>query len=281
MYDIAIIGKGPGGISAAINAFARNRKVILFGRDSKKVLSSPSIPNYPGLPEIKGETLVNMLNKHLDMTDTVYNDKMVNAVYSMGEYFTIQAENEMLEAKSVILAMGVDFKKSIENEDTFLGRGVSYCATCDAPLYKGKVVTVIGYNKESIKETEFLSEICSKVFFIPLIKKEEFKFNERVEIINDSPIKFEGAMKAEKLILKNNVVDSDGFFVLKDSYPLDSLVPGLEVNGPHVTVNRNLETNIKGIYAAGDVTGKPYQIMKALGEGQMAVLNAIEYISKI
>ncbi|KRQ87485.1 Thioredoxin reductase [Caloramator mitchellensis] len=278
MYDIAIIGKGPAGISAAINANARNKKTIIFGGDSRKVLLSPSIPNYPGLPEITGMDFMSRLNEHLYKTDSVFVNKTVIAVYAMGDYFSIQAENDFYEAKKVILTTGVDFKKSIENEDTFLGNGISYCATCDAPLYKGKVVAVVGYNDESIEETKFLSQVCSKVYFVPMTKG-NFDFAENVEIIKDVPVKFEGALKAEKLILKKSEVIADGFFVLKDSLPLSSLVPGLEVEGPHVKVNKNMETNIKGLYAAGDVTGKPYQIAKAVGEGQIAALNVSDEIS--
>ena len=279
MYDIAIIGKGPAGISSAINAFARNKSVIMFGGDSKRVQSSPSIPNYPGLPDIKGTELVEKLNFHLKKTNALSSNKKVTAVYSMGDYFAIQAEQDMYEAKAIILAVGVDFKKSIEGEDTFLGNVVSYCATCDAPLYKGKTVAVIGYNHESIEETNFLSEVCSKIYYIP-IHSEEYNFNSNVEVILDKPVKFLGGMQAKQLVLQNSKVEADGFFVLKDSYPLSSLVPGLLVDGPHVTVNRYMETNIKGLYAAGDVTGKPYQIAKAIGEGQIALFKAVEYLSK-
>ncbi|EYE89555.1 thioredoxin reductase [Fervidicella metallireducens AeB] len=279
MYDIAIIGKGPAGISAAINAFARNKSVILFGSDSKKVILSPSIPNYPGLPDIKGVDFAKRLEDHLSSTNVETSSKKVNAIYSMGNYFSIQAEKDVYEAETVILATGVDFKKSIEGEDSFLGMGVSYCATCDAPLYKGKITTVIGYNEESYKEADFLSEICTKVYFVPVFKM-EYNFNSNVEIINDTPLRFEGSMKADRLVMKNSEILADGFFVIKDSYPVSSLVPGLEVDGPHVVVNRSMETNIKGLYAAGDITGRPYQIAKAVGEGQIAVLSACDYLDK-
>lgn len=279
MYNIAVIGKGPAGVSAAINAFARNKSAIMFGGDSKKILSSPSIPNYPGLPDIKGTELIERLNFHLKQTNTLLSNKKVTAVYSMGDYFSIQAELDMYEAKAVILAVGVDFKKTIEGEDTFLGNGVSYCATCDAPLYKGKTAVVIGYNHESIEETNFLSEICSKVYYIPM-HNEKYSFNTNVEVIPDKPVKFLGEMQAKQLVLQNSNIEADGFFVLKDSYPLSSLVPGLLVDGPHVIVNRYMETNINGLYAAGDITGRPYQIAKAVGEGQIALLKAVEYLSK-
>jgi thioredoxin reductase (NADPH) len=281
MYDIAIIGKGPAGVSAALNASIRNKRIIVFGRNSKKMLSSPIISNYPGLPEIKGTELSEKMHDHLSTTNVELSTKNVTAIYSMGDFFTIQAENDMLEAKTVILSVGVDFKKSIENEDIFLGNGVSYCATCDAPLYKGKTTCVIGYNHEAVEETKFLSELCSKVYFVPTPAiYGEFNFSENVEIIKDSPVRFEGKMHAQKLILETTDIVADGFFVMKDSYPISSLVPGLEVDGSHVVVNRQMETNIKGLYAAGDIVGKPYQIAKAVGEGQVAALNAVEFINK-
>ena len=276
MYDIAIIGKGPAGISAAINAKARNKNAIIFGKDSHKVAVSHGIWNYPGFTQITGAELIGRLNRHLESVAAEYCPKQVSAVYSMGDYFSIQAEGEMFEAKKVILATGVDFKKSLEGEDTFLGRGVSYCATCDAPLYRGKTVAAIGYNQEAADEAEFLSGVCGKVYFIPIgnIKK---AFSSNVEIIEGSPLRFRGNNKAERLILKDSrEIEADGFFVLKDSYPLSSLVPGLEVDGPHVKVDSNMETNIKGLYAAGDVTGKPYQIAKAVGAGQIAALHAAD-----
>jgi thioredoxin reductase (NADPH) len=273
MFDVAIVGKGPAGISAAINAFARNKKTIIFGGDSHKVLASPSIPNYPGLPDIKGSEFSQMLNNHLERTDALLLNKKVLTIYSMGDYFAIQAETEMFEAKKVILATGVDFKKSIDGEDTFLGMGVSYCATCDAPLYKGKVVGVVGYNQESIEETKFLSSVCSKVYFVPIVKEANFDFSSNVEVVRDVPIRFEGEMNATTLVLRDSYIKADGFFVIKDSYPLSSLVPGLEVEGSHVKIDRHMQTNIKGLYAVGDVTGKPYQLAKAIGEGQIAALH--------
>lgn len=280
MYDIAIIGRGPAGVSAAINASIRNKSVIMFGKDSKKVLSSPIIYNYPGLPSITGTELAEKLYEHLKTTSAIISAKHVSAIYSMGNSFTIQAEAEMLEARTVILTVGVDFKKSIEGEDIFLGMGVSYCATCDAPLYKGKKVAVIGYNSEALEEAKFLSEICNKVYFIPFIEVPK-DFPENIEIITDTPIRFEGTNHTERLILKNSKLEADGFFIIKDSYPLGALVPGLQVEGPHVVVNKLMETNLKGLYAAGDVTGKPYQVAKAIGDGQIAAFSAVELLNKL
>lgn len=272
MYDIAIIGKGPAGISAAISACSRGKKTIIFGGDSKKVLLSPLIDNYPGLPNIKGPELMESLNNHLRKTTTTISEKTVLTVYSMGTYFSIQAQDDIIESKKVIITTGVNFKKSIENEDKFLGRGVSYCATCDAALFKNKETCVIGYNEESIDDVNFLSTLCNKVYFIPMTNIKNKNIDDRVNVINDIPKEFKGNMKAEELILENSTIKCDGYFVIKDSYPLTSLVPGLKIDNSHIIVDKNMETNIKGLFAAGDVTGKPYQLAKAIGEGQVAAL---------
>ncbi|KMT23305.1 NAD(P)/FAD-dependent oxidoreductase [Clostridium cylindrosporum] len=272
MYDVAIIGKGPAGISAAINSYARGKKAIIFGGDSKKVLLSPIIDNYPALPGITGVNFMEALNNHLSKTDVVISDKSVLTIYAMGESFTIQAQDEMIQAKKVILATGVNFKKTIENEDKFLGLGVSYCATCDAPLYRNKTVCVVGYNDEAVTDANFLSTLCEKVYFVPMTNVKDKSFNDNIEIITGVPKSFEGNMKADKLNLKDSSIECDGYFIIKDSYPLSSLVPGLELDGPHVKVNKNMETNIKGLFASGDITGKPYQLAKAVGEGQIAAL---------
>lgn len=281
MYDIAIIGKGPAGIAAAISAASRNKSIIIFGKDSQKLLYAHAISNYAGIPDVSGKELMEKFNQHLQTVKAEHSQKQVTAVYSLGDHFAIQAQSDVIEAKAVILAAGVDYKMTIKKEADFLGRGVSYCATCDAPLYRGKNVCVVGYNEEAVKEAEFLSGICSKVSFVSMLKG-DVKLNDSIEVIKGTPVTFEGDKKASKLILKDDTeIDADGFFIIKDTYPLTSLVPGVEVDGPHVVVNRNLETNIKGLYAAGDITGKPYQIAKAVGEGHVAALNAAEYISKL
>jgi thioredoxin reductase (NADPH) len=185
-------------------------------------------------------------------------------------------------AKSVIIATGVSFGKAYEGEEQFLGRGVSYCATCDAPLYKGKKVAVIAQTEKEEEEAKFLAEVCEKVSYIPLYKKEEFEFsgNGKIEIIKDVPLSFQGRMKAEKLVMKNGEVEADGFFILRDSISPKQLVPGLELDGNHIAVNRKMETNIKGCFACGDITGLPYQYVKSAGEGNVAALSAVAYLSK-
>lgn len=278
-FDIAIIGSGVAGLSAAINAKIRNKNFILFGNYdlSNKLLKAPKINNYLGFYDITGKQLKDHFYNHIQSMDINITNERVNAVYAMGEYFTIMVNDKSYESKALILALGIEFTKPIKGEEEFLGRGVGYCATCDAPLYKEKVVSIIGYNKHAEEEANYVSELASKVYYIPIYNS-EYKLNSKIEVIKDKPLEVVGDNHVNKLILKNREIDTDGLFFLKDSISPEQLVPGLEIKDSHINVDKNMKTNIEGCFAAGDCTGKPYQYMKAAGEGQVAALNAVAYI---
>lgn len=282
-YDIAIIGTGPAGISAAITAKLRNKNIILFGNKdlSDKINKAHSIKNYTGLPNVTGEELATALKNHLNDLDIEITEKRVNAVYSMGEYFALQVGKEMIESKSLIIATGVTASKTLENEDEFLGRGVSYCATCDAHFCKGKDVAVIAYTKEAEEDALFLSEVCSSIKYFPLydISNEIFDKYGNIQIIKDKPIGFAGNMKAEKIICENSSYDAFSTFVVRNNISADKLVPGLKTDGTHIIVDSQMETNIKGLFACGDIAGKPYQYIKSAGQGNVAALSAVAYLA--
>lgn len=282
-YDIAIIGTGPAGISAAITAKLRNKNIILFGNKdlSDKINKAHSIKNYTGLPNVTGEELATALKNHLNDLDIEITEKRVNAVYSMGEYFALQVGKEMIESKSLIIATGVTASKTLKNEDEFLGRGVSYCATCDAHFCKGKDVAVIAYTKEAEEDALFLSEVCSSIKYFPLydISNEIFDKYGNIQIIKDKPIGFAGNMKAEKIICENSSYDAFSTFVVRNNISADKLVPGLKTDGTHIIVDLQMETNIKGLFACGDIAGKPYQYIKSAGQGNIAALSAVAYLA--
>lgn len=146
--EIAIIGTGPAGISAALTCVNRNKKILLLGSRqlSEKIAKAHEIRNYPGLPAVSGTEMAEAFRKHLEQMGIGITEKRIGAVYAMGDYFALQAGEEMLEADAVILAGGVVQGKPLDGEEELLGRGVSYCATCDAPLYRGKDVAVVGYS---------------------------------------------------------------------------------------------------------------------------------------
>ena len=278
-FDIAIIGSGPAGLSAALNAKIRNKSFIIFGSNnlSSKVQRAPKINNFLGFPNSSGKELGEAFREHIIAMGITITEERVNNIYSMGDYFTLMVNDKMYEAKSIILATGVEFSKPLKGEMEFLGRGVGYCATCDAPLYKDKVVTIIASNEEAVHEANYVSELASKVYFIPLFKA-EYKLNENIELVNDKPVEVIGDNKVSKLILKNGEIETDGVFFLKDAISPSQLVPGLQEDEGHIKVDRNMATNLKGCFAAGDCVGKPYQYIKAAGEGNIASLSAVSYL---
>ena len=281
-YDIAIIGTGPAGLSAAITATIRNKKVLLLGSKdlSEKLAKAHEIQNYLGFPAVKGADLAAAFQKHIDQMGIEITDKRVNAVYAMGDYFALQVGEEMLEASSVILATGVVQGKPLPGETELLGRGVSYCATCDAPLYRGKSVAVIGYSAREEAEAAFLSEVCAQVLYFP-VYKEETNLPASVQVIRETVrgIEKDGEKKLVKTAENGYAVD--GVFVLREAVAPGQLVPGLAVDGSHVAVNRKMEASIPGCFACGDIAGTPYQYIKAAGEGNVAALSAVSYLDQL
>ena len=281
-YDIAIIGAGPAGLSAALNSKIRNKSVILFGKDSENLVKTKKISNYLGFSDVAGADLNQAFKDSLKDFEIKRDTRKVKTIYAMGSYFAIEIENEneMIEARAVIMATGIELKKDLANEEKFFAKGVNYCATCDAALYRGKKVLVIGYNDESVAEANFTSEIVGSLVFVNMTGK-EVSLNEGIDLIEgEIPLGFEGTDRAEKLIFKSGrEILADGFFIEKDSSKPERLVPGIKMEDNHILTNKDTSTSIKGLFAAGDITGKPYQIMKAVGEGQVAALKAAAYLA--
>ncbi|MBQ1365890.1 MAG: NAD(P)/FAD-dependent oxidoreductase [Clostridia bacterium] len=277
--DIAIIGTGPAGVSAALTATNRNKTVLLLGSRemSEKVAKAHEIRNYPGLPMVKGSELAEAFRDHLDRAGIAITEKRVGAVYAMGDYFALQIGEEMVEARAVILATGVVQANPLPGEKELLGRGVSYCATCDAPLYRGKTAAVIGYSPREEAEAAFLSEVCSEVSYFPMYK-EGTSLPEKVRVIREKVTGIAQEDGRRIVQTEKGTYAADGVFVLREAVAPDTLVPGLEADGPHVRVNRKMETSLPGVFACGDLTGTPYQYIKAAGEGNVAAISAAAYI---
>lgn len=279
-YDIAIVGSGPAGLEAAINAKIRNKNIVVFGNKdlSPKLMKAPKVNNFLGFHNVTGKELGEYFQEHIGKMGIQITEERIDSIYAMGDYFALMVNEKMYEAKAVILATGMQYDKPIKGEEEFLGRGVGYCATCDAPLYKGKTVTIIGYNKEAEEEANYVSELTENLYYVPMYRG-DYKINDNVRIVNDKPVEILGDDRVKKIVMKNGIIDTDGVFMLKDSISPSQLVPGLEMENEHIKVDRKMQTNIKNCYAAGDCTGKPYQYMKAAGEGQVAALTAVENLT--
>ena len=238
-YDLAIIGAGPAGLSALLNAKIRNKSVIIFGTDSPSLENSESIKNYLGFGDVSGKELNEAFKKSLEGYDYEKSDQKVQQVYAMGDYFGLMLKNnDMVEATSVIVATGIELKKDLINEDKFFAKGVSYCATCDAALYKGKKVLVIGYNEESLEEANFTSEIVDELIFVNMYK-DDIKLNDSIKVISgDVPVEFIGEDRASVLKFKSGKeISADGFFIIRDSSKPSRLVPSIETDDEHIIVH--------------------------------------------
>ena len=283
-YDIAVIGTGPAGLEAAITAKVRNKSVLLLGQapSSDKVTKAHQILNYLGLPGVTGAELAEAYNRHLQAMELAVTEDRVNAVYAMGSYFAIQGHQGNYEASAVVLAAGMSVAKPLVGELENLGRGVSYCATCDAALYKGRTAIIAAYSQEDEAEARFLAERAAAVYYLPQYEGASHDLAANIEVIEG--LEPQEIMRDEKgLTLKCQAreLTADGVFILRQQVAPSQLVPGLAMDGSHVAVDRQMATNIAGLFACGDITGTPYQYIKAAGEGNVAALSAVSYLSQL
>ena len=279
-YDIAIIGTGPAGLEAAITAKIRNKDIIVFGSasGSDKVEKSHLVENYLGIPSTTGKDLMRTFLDHAISMGVEITQEKVSTVYPMGDVFSIQSsKGEMYEASSVILAAGVSAGKTYDGEEEYLGRGVSYCATCDAALFKGKDVAIVGFSPDEEAEADFMAEFAGRVMYFPQYDG-DVNVAPSIEIVREKPVAVEGDMKVRTFRTDSNEYSLDGVFFLRESIAPGNLVPGLKTAEKQVEVDRNMATNIPGLFACGDITGAPYQLTKAAGEGNVAALSAVSYL---
>lgn len=282
MFDTAIIGTGPAGLSAALNLKLRGKNLIWFGSldFSPKVGKSEKIANYPGFPEISGEELNRRFAEHAASMGLTPVDRMVTTVMSTGSSFALLAENEMYEARSLLLATGSVSAAGIPGEDQLLGRGVSYCATCDGFLYKGKTIAVICAAPRFEPEARYLAEMARMVYvYAPY---SDFAVSGDNILRLEKPIRSVGGQeRVTEITSGGEEIPVDGLFCLRNALAPQTLVPGLQTQGSRIPVNVAMETNLPGCYAAGDCVGRPYQIAKAVGEGNVAAHSILEYLDKL
>ena len=281
MFDAAIIGTGPAGLSAAINLKLHDKNVVWFGsaRWSDKVEKSEKIANYPGMGLISGAELNAHFAAHAQALGLTVEDKMVTNIMPADGYFMLLAENEVFEAKTVLLATGVVSARSFAGEAELLGRGVSYCATCDGFLHRGKTIAVFCAAQRYEHEVEYLAGLAEKVYlYTPY--KDCGVTAANVEKI--APIR--AVLGQERVtgveLFDGTKIDADALFCLRNAVAPTSLLPSLAVDGAHITVDRSQRTNLPGCFAAGDCTGRPYQLAKAVGEGNVAAHSMLDYLAE-
>ena len=236
------------------------------------------VDNYLGIPGVTGAQLMERFTQHAVRSGAVLRKGRVGNVMPFGGRFMVNLGGEILETGAVVLACGVSQAKPVPGEADLLGRGVSYCATCDGMLYRGRPVAVWGLSGDAPEEANFLSGIGCNVTYIAAKRPEALDAAVvfcagRVEaVLGDASVR--------AVRVNGSELPVEGAFILRPSAPPDALAPGLAMENGFVKTDAFLRTNISGLFAAGDLTGKPFQVANAVGDGLIAGLGAAEYLSE-
>lgn len=296
-YDVIIIGGGPAGLAAGLYAARRSlRTLVLFQVLGGQMSWAPSVENYPGVNPIPGMKLAEKMKRQAKKFGCKFKPETVVSLDLKNEIKKVKTTEKEYKTKAVIIATGSHYRKlEAEGEEKFIGKGVSYCAICDMPLFKDKRVAIIGGSDTALKSAIYASDIASEVYLIH--RKDQFRAEEKnveslkktkVKIIWNSVVdKIEGDKFVNKIIIKNvNTNETkelaiDGVFVEIGEVPTTEIVKaaGVEINEKNfINVNDKFETNLAGVFAAGDVTGSFAQIVVAAAEGAEAATNAYLFL---
>lgn len=271
MIDIAIVGAGPAGYSAAITARKRDKSVVVIGQNTGWLSRAHSISNYPGLPDISGADLLAAMRDQAVALGAQTRPGVVHQIVSMGSSFALSLGADFVEAKRIILCTGAKQPRLLPGESELLGRGVSYCGTCDGMFYRGKRVAVIAQGPEAVSEANFLAGLCSEVVYFGT---PDDTLDSKIVVSGKKPEAILGEGSVSSLKAGGEELPFDGIFIFREAAALSTLLPGLEMDGAFIRVDRQMKTNLPGVFAAGDCTGQPLQVAKAVGEGCIAAISA-------
>ena len=287
--DVAI-GSGPAGIQAAIHAARRKVSVVLIGKPQNSGMAGARIENYFGIPgAVNGDMILKNGLSQAKIFGCKVLEKNIIAASNVADRFSLTTEDdEEIVAKAVIIATGISRKSlNVPGEKALYGKGVSYCAVCDCGFYRGKTVVIIGDESEAAVSAEIMTKYASKVYWVyrvldastNVVNKAQ---NAGVEMINSDIKSIVGNEHVESIILEDGrTIATDGVFIelgAKSSADLATDLDVIPTMDDLVRVNDRCETDVKGVFACGDITGKPWQVAKAVGEGCVAGTSAAEYV---
>ena len=295
MYDIIIIGAGPAGLTAALYALRANKNVVIFESASYggKIINAKVVENYPGIEKISGIDFANRLYEQVKKLGAkIVYEKVINIINDTPKKFiTI---NGSYETKAIIIATGLQYRKlNLDREANLIGKGISYCATCDGTFFKNKNVAVVGGGNTAIMDALYLADICKKVFVIyrnEQIKAEAITLNKLKEknnvefILNTNITKIEGTDKLSSVEITNKSgeiksLEIEGLFIaIGQESQIKDITDELNTDEfGYIITDEDCKTNIEGIYAAGDNRKKQIrQLTTAASDGTIAALTAIK-----
>lgn len=266
-YDVIVVGGGPAGLSAALNVRARGKAALVVSNplEENPLWRAERIDNCLGLPGLSGAELLGRLRDHAASAGVEFLEGRALSALRSKEDWYVGVGSDMFQGRAVVLAAGAAHGEKLPGEEKLLGRGVSYCATCDGMLYRGRKAAVLGWTPSAKKEAEFLESIgCQVIYF-------------------DRPrdCSIQGETRVEAVTCGGVTEEVDGVFLLRPAMAPQDLFPGLALEGGYVKVDREQATNLPGIFAAGDCTGGPHQVSKAIGEGQVAGQKAAAFAAAL
>ena len=276
-YDIIILGSGPAGLAAAVAARGRNKSVLVAGNpwQDSPLARAERVDNYPGLPGRTGLALLEEFYRHASGLGADFAVGKVLALLAWNG-FSLTVGSQVHQGRALILAPGVVRAAKYPGEAEYLGRGVSYCATCDGMLYRNRPVTVVGLAPDAPQEANYLHSLgCQVVYVAP---RQPQGLDETIPYVKAGRLAVRGERTVTGLEADGALLPCAGVFILRRAVAPTDLLPALETEEGVIRVDRRMATSVPGVFAAGDCTGGPLQVSKAVGEGHVAALSACEYL---
>ncbi len=297
-YDVAVVGAGPAGVSAAINVRNRGRSVVMLGGQAPfgRVNGPHEVDNFAGFPAAKGDDIVAAFRRHLEAFEVDVTPDRVSKIVADGDGsgddgYVLFGTGEFYRARTVVLATGVVLDATVEGEDELVGQGVSYCVTCDGRLFAGRHVVFISYGPPGEEEASELADAFGAgVSYLPQYAG-EYRVPASVLVrAGETPERLTRADDGVHVALRARAAEGEGsgaeagelvadaVFFYREAVAPRTLLDGLQADGPHLVVDLQMRTSVPGVFAAGDCAGGPYQVAKAVGQGQVAALSAVRLL---
>ncbi|MGI6030145.1 MAG: NAD(P)/FAD-dependent oxidoreductase [Eubacteriales bacterium] len=280
IWDILIIGGGPAGLSAGINAAARGKRALILTAGESYLAKAEQVNNHLGLHSVTGKEMMKDFTEQALQAGVEIRKGKVGNVMPFDGRFMVNCDGDILESKALILAIGAARSKPLPGELELLGGGVSYCATCDGMLYRGRRAIVTGSSQNLVEEANFLQGIGVQVTLVtPKPRPEALHADAQYHKgVVTALTQQDGRLTGVQVLQEQ--LPADVVFLLRDAISPATLVPGLAMEEGSIQVNRWMETNLPGLFACGDCTGEPLQVSKAVGEGLIAAQRAAQYLDK-